>query len=48
MLESIITKLLFILGDQYGYDWDDLKDAGLTDYEVERCKEIKEDSSDDI
>ena len=43
MLESIISKLLFILGDQYGYDWDDLKDAGLTDYEIEYCKEIKED-----
>lgn len=46
MLESIIAKLLFILGDQYGYDWDDLKNEGFTDYEIERCKEIKEDDSD--
>lgn len=44
MLESIIAKLLFILGDHYGYDWEDLKNEGFTDYEVERCKEIKEDA----
>lgn len=43
MLESIIAKLLFILGNNYSYDWDDLKNEGFTDYEIERCKEIKED-----
>ena len=42
MLESIIAKLLLVLGDIYGYDWDDLKTAGLTEYEIRRCKEIKE------
>ena len=43
MLESIIAKLLFILGNQYGYEYDDLRDSGLTEYEVQRCKEIVED-----
>lgn len=45
MLESIIAKLCNYLGDIYGLDYDDLKQCcGLTDYEIERVKEIVEDS----
>ena len=44
MLEDIIAKFMFYLGDIYGMDWDDLKHClNLTDYEIERCKEIVED-----
>ena len=53
MLEEIIAKLLYYLGDNYGYDFEDLKTScGLTQYETERCEEIladwqKEHSLDD-
>jgi hypothetical protein len=44
MNESIIAKLCNYLGDIYGFDYDDLKHScGLTDYEVERVKEIVKD-----
>jgi hypothetical protein len=39
MAEEIISKLLNYLGDNYGLDYDDL---GLTDEEIEYCKEIVE------
>lgn len=43
MLEQIIVKLLNYLGDSCGFDYDDCKyAAGLTDQEVERCKELIE------
>ena len=43
MLESIIAKCLFYLGNAWGFDWDDLKRAvNLTNDELERCKEIVE------
>lgn len=46
MLESIIAKLCFLLGNNYGYDYEDLKqECNLTDYEVERIKEIVEDEN---
>ena len=46
MLESIVAKLCFLLGNSYGYDYDDLKnECNLTDYEIERVKEIMEDES---
>lgn len=46
MLESIIAKLCSHLGDIYGYDYEDLKQScDLTDYEVERIKEIVEDNN---
>lgn len=45
MLETIIKKLAFYLGNNYGLDYDDLKDCcDLTDYEIERVKEIVEDN----
>ena len=41
MLETIIAKLLYYLGDNFGYDFEDLKTScDLTQYEVERCEEI--------
>lgn len=41
MLENIIAKLLFYLGDNFGYDFEDLKTScNLTQYEAERCEEI--------
>lgn len=44
MLESIIAKLCNYLGDICGLDYDDLKHScNLTDYEIERVKEIVED-----
>lgn len=43
MLETIIAKLCNYLGDIYGMDYDDLKySCNLTDYEIERVKEIVE------
>lgn len=45
MLETIIKKLAFYLGNNYGFDYEDLKQScGLTDYEAERVKEIVEDT----
>jgi hypothetical protein len=45
MLEAIIAKLCNYLGDIYGFDYEDLKQCcGLTDYEIERIKEIVEDA----
>lgn len=47
MLETIIAKLCAYLGDVYGWEYDDLKEnCGLTDYEIERVKEIVEDKHD--
>ena len=44
MLESIICKCLFYLGNVYGMDWEDLKHClNFTNDEVERCKELVED-----
>lgn len=49
MLETIICKLAFYLGDICGLDFDDLKDCcDLTDCEVERVKEIVEDGKNDV
>lgn len=43
MLEEIICKLLNYLGDSCGMDYDDLHYAvGLTNQEVDRCKELVE------
>ena len=48
MLESIIAKCLFYLGNVYGMDWEDLKHTlNFTDYEVERCKELVEEYNND-
>lgn len=45
MLEQIILKLLNYLGDYCGFDWDDCKHSlGLTDQEIERCKELIEEA----
>lgn len=45
MLEEIICKLLNYLGDYCGFDWDDCKySLGLTDQEIERCKELIEEA----
>lgn len=47
MLESIIRKLCNYLGDNCGLDYDDLRySCNLTDYEIERIKEIVEDNYD--
>lgn len=47
MLEEIISKCLFYLGNALGFDWIDLKySLNLTDYEIERCKEIVEEYND--
>lgn len=44
MLESIIKKLCNYLGDSYGLDYEDLRQScNLTNYEIERLKEIVED-----
>lgn len=41
MLKTIIAKLLYYLGDNFGYDFEDLKTScDLTRDEVERCEEI--------
>lgn len=49
MLESIIYKLCNYLGDYYGLDYDDLVHCcNLTDYEIERIKEIIDDAVRDI
>ena len=45
MLESIIAKLCHYLGDVNGWDYDDLRYCcHLTEYEIERVKEIVEDA----
>lgn len=45
MLEAIIAKLCFYLGDVCGLDYNDLKaSCKLTDYEIERVIEIVEDT----
>ena len=43
MLETIIAKLCFHLGNAYGYDYQDLvNECDFTPYEIERIKEILE------
>ena len=44
MLENIIRKLCNYLGDNYGFDYDDLMHScNLSQYEIECIREIVED-----
>ena len=43
MNETILIKMLNYLGDACGFEYDDLKYAiGLTDIEIEHCKNLLE------
>lgn len=49
MLETIIKKMAYYLGDVCGVDYDDLYyTVGLTHDEIDRVKEIVEDEHIDI
>lgn len=49
MLETIILKLLNYLGDNYGFDCDDLQySVGLNNDEVDRCRDLIREADDDI
>lgn len=49
MLEEIIVALMRYLGDSCGFEYDDLKYAvGLTDQQIERCKELIKEAEDDL